>query len=241
MNKSNNIALVITRRELASYFTSPIAYIVTGLFTGASGFLFFGTFFLVNRAELRNFFALLPFMFSFFVPALTMRLLADEKKSGSLETLITLPVTDVDVVLGKFFAAFLSAAALLVPSLFYVITCFIFGSPDAGPLIGGYAGSLLLAASFCAIGLFASSATKNQIIAFFLSFAICIVLTLIGQFSIFLPSQIVNFAAFCSITNHFDSVSRGIIDSRDIIYFLSLTILFLSFTVKSLKATTGRS
>lgn len=241
MKTSKNTAvLTIMKRELASYFTSPIAYIVTGLFTAASGFLFFNTFFLINRAELRNFFALLPLTLSFFIPALTMRMIADEKKSGSIETLITLPVTDFSIVLGKFLAAFISAAALLAPTLFYVITCFIFGTPDAGPIIGGYIGALLLMAAFCAIGLFATSTTKNQIIAFFISFSICIVLTLIGQFSVFMPSAIVNFISYCSVTNHFDSISRGIADSRDIIYFVSVTVLFLALTVRSLKATGDR-
>lgn len=233
--KIKNPALVITGRELRSYFSSPIAYIVTGLFAAASGFLFFSTFFLANRAELRQFFSLLPILLSFFVPALTMRMFSEEKKSTSLETLLTLPVTIVDVVIGKFLAAFISGAVLLIPSVFYIITCFVFGSPDPGPMIGGYLGSLFLIAAFSAIGLFASSITKNQIIAFFTAFAICIVLTLLSNFAVFLPGFLVRLVTYISSSSHFESISRGIIDTRDIVYFLSLAALFIVLTVRSIE------
>ncbi|MDY6397035.1 MAG: ABC-2 transporter permease [Treponema sp.] len=235
--KQNCSSIVIFKREIKAYFTSPIAYIVTGLFLLASGFLFFNTFFLNNRAELRQFFGLLPIVLSFFIPALTMRLLAEEKRSGSYETLLTLPVTEVEIVLGKYFAAFVAGATMLLPTLFYAITCFIFGKPDAGPMIGGYLGALFLIASFSAIGLFASSLTKNQIIAFFIAFAICIVITLISSFLIFMPASVVTFFNFFSAESHFESISRGIIDLRDLVYFISLTALFFVLTVESLKST----
>lgn len=234
--KKQNAAVVIMHREIVSYFTSPIAYIVTGLFLIFSGFLFFSTFFLANRAELRNFFSMLPITLSFFVPALTMRLFSEEKRSGSIETLMTLPVTPFDVVCGKFCAAFISSAAMLVPSVFYVITCRIFGAPDAGPIIGGYLGALFLIASFSAIGLFASSVTKNQIIAFFIAFAICILLAVLGNFLVFLPAPIVSFLSFFSASDHFDSISRGIIDTRDLLYFISLTALFFALSVQTLNS-----
>lgn len=233
--KTKSPALVIMQRELKSYFSSPIAYIVTGLFTLASGFLFFSTFFLANRAELRQFFALLPVLLSFFIPALSMRAFSEEKKSTSLETLLTLPVTVVDVVAGKFLAVFVSALALFVPSLFYVATCFIFGSPDPGPIFTGYLGTFFLTAGFSAIGLFASSTTKNQIIAFFEAFAICIVLTLLSNFAVFLPAFLVRTVTYLSSLSHFESICRGIIDSRDIVYFVSLTAVFFVLTVRSIK------
>lgn len=233
--KTKSPALVIMQRELKSYFSSPIAYIVTGLFTLASGFLFFSTFFLANRAELRQFFALLPVLLSFFIPALSMRTFSEEKKSTSLETLLTLPVTVVDVVAGKFLAVFVSALALFVPSLFYVATCFIFGSPDPGPIFTGYLGTVFLTAGFSAIGLFASSTTKNQIIAFFEAFAICIVLTLLSNFAVFLPGAMVRAVTYLSSLSHFESICRGIIDSRDMVYFVSLTAIFFVLTVRSIK------
>ncbi len=223
---------VIMKRELASYFTSPVAYIVTGLFLLFSGFMFFSTFFISKRAELRNFFGLLPVLLSFFVPAITMRLFSEEKRSGSLETLLTLPVTDFEAVMGKFWAAFITSAAMLVPTLFYVLTAYMFGTPDAGPIIGGYLGALFLCAAFSAIGLFASSLTKNQIIAFFAAFAICILLSMISVFLVVLPAPVVSVLSFFTADTHFNSIARGIIDSRDLLYFVSLTALFAGLTVK---------
>lgn len=232
-------SIIIFKRELRAYFSSPIAYIVTGLFLLASGIWFFqlNPFFLINRAELRMFFAFLPVLLSFFIPALTMRVIAEEKRSGSYETLLTLPVSELQIVTGKFLASFVAGAVMLVPTLFYVVTCMIFGKPDFGPIVGGYIGSLFVIAAFTAIGLFASSLTKNQIIAFFIAFAICIIFTLISSFLIFMPSAVVAFFDFFSAYSHFESISRGIIDARDLLYFISLTALFFVLTVESLKST----
>ena len=210
-----NTKTVIAKRELAAYFAGATAYIVIGLFLLFSGFLFFAVFFLANRAELRQFFTNLPMLLSFFIPAVTMKLFAEERKTGSLETLMTLPVTSFDVVAGKFGAAV------------------FFGSLDIGPLVCGYIGALFLTAAFCAVGLFASALTKNQIVAFFAGFALCIALALIDQFLIFLPAPVVGFLQFLSAGSHFTSISRGIIDSRDVVYFISLTALFLTLTVKT--------
>ncbi len=224
-------ATVIMKRELSAYFASPIAYIVTGLFLIITGVLFFTTFYLQNRASLRNMFSLLPLVLSFFIPALTMRMYSEEKKSGSIETLLTLPVTEFDVVCGKFLASFISSVVMIAPTLLYLVGILLFGRPDAGPVIGGYLGTLFLCAAFSSIGIFASSITKNQIIAFFTAFIICIVLTMISEFLIFLPGPIVSFLAFISANQHFTSISRGIIDTRDLLYFISLTAFFFSLTV----------
>ena len=231
--KVKNPALIIMRRELKSYFTSPIAYIVTGLFLIITGILFFTTFFLQTRAELRLLFGNLPVLLSFFVPALTMRIFAEERRVGSIETLMTLPVTEIDVVCGKYLASLLSTLAMLCPTLFYVITAEIFGSPDYGPIVGGYLGAVFLCASYTAIGIFATSITKNQIIAFFTGIIICIALTMLDSFLIFLPAKIVSVLSYISANAHFNSVARGIIDTRDLLYFASLTSLFFAMTVKS--------
>lgn len=232
-NKKPSPAIVIMKRELATYFTNPISYIVTGLFLIITGVMFFTTFFLQNRANMRNFFSLLPILFSFFIPALTMRLYSEEKKSGSIETLMTLPVTELQVVTGKFLAAFISSAIILAPTLLYLVSILFFGKPDIGPIIGGYIGAIFLCAAFSAIGVFASSVTKNQLTAFFVAFMICIVLTMIDAFLIFLPAPIVSLLQFISANEHFTSISRGIIDTRDLIYFISLTALFFCLTVKT--------
>ena len=162
-----------------------------------------------------------------------MRLYSEEKKSGSIETLMTLPVTELQVVTGKFLAAFISSAIMLAPTLLYLVSILFFGKPDIGPIIGGYIGAIFLCAAFSAIGVFASSVTKNQLTAFFVAFMICIVLTMIDAFLIFLPAPIVSLLQFISANEHFTSISRGIIDTRDLIYFISLTVLFFCLTVKT--------
>ena len=225
-------AIIIMKRELKSYFTSPVAYIVTALFLIIAGILFYSSFFLYDRAELRRFFSSLPLLLSFFIPALTMRIFAEERRVGSIETLMTLPVTELDVVTGKYLASFISTLIMLAPTLFYILPTVIFGSPDFGPIVGGYLGAVFLCASFTAIGVFATSVTKNQIIAFFTGFIICIVLTLIDSFLVFLPSPIVCLLSYLSDNGHFTSISRGILDTRDLIYFISLTALFFATTVK---------
>lgn len=234
MTKSKAVWPVLLKRELQAFYQSPVAWIVTGLFLVFSGFLFFPTFFLINRAELRNFFSLLPVLFSFFIPALTMRLFAEETRSGSIETLLTLPVSGGDVVASKFLAVLVFIGGMLAPTLVYVLSISLIGTPEAGPIIGGYAGAFFLSASFSAIGLYASSLTKNQIIAFFVAFSISIVLTLSSQFAVFLPAILVGPVEFLGVTSHFESISRGIVDSRDIVYFISLTVFFLALTVRNL-------
>ncbi len=158
---------------------------------------------------------------------------AEESRSGSLETLMTLPVSSAQAVAGKYLAAFISCAVMLLPTLSYAFTAGMFGSPDAGPIVGGYLGALFLAAAYSAIGLFASASSKNQIVAFFIGFAICIILSIIDSFLILLPAGITNFLSFFSANTHFESISKGIIDSRDLLYFISITIIFLGLTVKT--------
>lgn len=225
-------AFVIMSRELKSYFSGPIGYIVTGLFLVINGLIFFAAFFLQNRADLRNFFSMLPIMLSFFIPAVTMRVFAEEKRVGSIETLMTLPVRELDVVTGKYLAVFIESLIMVAPTLFYAVTAEIFGSPDYGPIIGGYIGAVFICAAFTAIGLFSSSITKNQIIAFAVAMAICLALTFIESFLVFLPDGIVKLFSFLSASVHFGSISKGILDTRDILYFISLTALFFVITVR---------
>ena len=229
--KAKNPAFVILRRDLQSYYSGPIGYIVTGLFLIINGIIFFSTFFLQNRAELRNFFSLLPMLLSFFIPAVTMRIFSEEKRVGSIETLMTLPVRELDVVTGKYLAVFFESLIMLAPTLFYVVTAEIFGSPDYGPIIGGYLGAIFICAAYSAIGLFCSSITKNQIIAFAVAMAICLALTFIESFLVFLPDGIVKLFSFISASVHFGSISKGILDTRDLLYFGSLTALFFVCTV----------
>lgn len=217
----------IFKKEFSTYFISPIAYIVISIFLLVTGWFFFATFFILDQASLRNFFALLPLIFSFIIPAVTMRLFSEELNVGSYETLLTLPVTFLDVILGKFLAAVAFILAMLLPTFAYAVTVTLLGQMDWGPVVGGYLGALLLGASFSAIGLFASSLTRNQIIAFIIGTAICFSLTLVDRMLFFLPRSILGVMAYLGADLHFQNISKGIVDSRDIVYFLSLCFVGL--------------
>ena len=217
----------IFKKEFKSYFVSPIAYIVIAIFLLVTGWFFFATFFLVGQANLRNFFSLLPIIFSFVIPAITMRLVSEELNVGSYELLLTLPVTLTDVVTGKFLAAVAFIIAMLVPTFMYPVTVAALGQLDWGPVIGGYLGAVLLGAAFSAIGLFASTLTRNQIIAFIVAMAVCFILTLIDKMLFFLPRSMLGVLAYLGADFHFQNISKGIIDSRDIIYFLSICFIGL--------------
>jgi ABC-2 type transport system permease protein len=219
--------LQIIRKEFSSYFIAPIAYIVISIFLLITGWFFYATFFLVDQANLRNFFSLLPIVFAFVIPAVTMRLFSEELNIGSYETLLTLPVTFTQVILGKFFAAVAFIGAMLIPTLAYPLTTAMLGQLDWGPVIGGYCGAVLLGAAFAAIGLFASSLTRNQIVAFIIGAAICFSLTMINKILFFLPTSILGVLNFMGADYHFQTVSRGIIDSRNILYFISVCFISL--------------
>ena len=217
----------VFKRDFKVYFLSPIAYIVISIFLILSGWFFFSTFFLFNQAEMRPFFSLLPILFAFIVPAVTMRLFSEELNTGSYELLMTLPVSVRDVVIGKFAAAVAFVGLMLVPTLSYGIFISFYGDLDWGPVIGGYAGAVLLGAAFASVGLFASSLTRNQIVAFIIGMSVCFFLTLIDKILFFLPESAVGVFQFLGADFHFQNISRGILDSRDIVYFLSVCFVAL--------------
>ncbi len=226
-----NESLSIMRKELRGYFTSPVAYIVITVFTVFSGFFFFKDFFYFNQAEMRSFFQFLPLMFCFVIPAVTMKLFAEERQTGSFEILMTLPVSTWHAVTGKFLAGFVFSAVMISPSLMYLVTVSLVGSPDFGPVIGGYIGALLLAGAYTSIGILASSITKNQIIAFIAAWAVCFLMWLVDKIAMFIPAKL-SFISYLGTDYHFQNVARGIIDSRDVIYFVSLIALCMMITAK---------
>jgi len=225
----------IALKEFKDYFISPIAYIVISLFLIVTGWFFFSTFFIYGRADLRDFFALLPITFSFFIPAVTMRMFAEEKNVGSYESLLTMPVSFSHIALGKFFAASAFAAAMLLPTLSYPLFISFIGNVDLGPVIGGYIGAILLGGAYCSIGLFASALTRNQIIAFIIGCAICFTLTIIDRMLFFVPVRLVPVVEYLGANAHFTNISKGIIDSRDLIYFASVIFIFIFSTDIAMK------
>ncbi len=217
----------IFRKEFSAYFISPIAYIVISIFLLVTGWFFFATFFLFNQANLRTFYTLLPVVFAFVIPAITMRLISEEFNIGSDEILLTMPVTYGDVILGKFLASVALVIAMLIPTLTYPLTVSFMGQLDWGPVVGGYIGAVFMGAAFSAIGLFASALTRNQIIAFIIGLAICFTLTLIDKMLFFLPQTLLGVLSYLGADFHFQNIAKGIIDSRDILYFISVCFVGL--------------
>ncbi len=226
----------IYRKELKSYFNSPVAYIVITVFLLISGWFFSTNFFLMGQATVRTALSIIPLIFIIFVPAITMRSIAEEKKSGTIELLVTMPTRDADIILGKFFAALTLLAIAVFFTFAYVITASLFGNLDEGPTFGGYMGLLLLGSAYLAIGIFASSTTENQIVAFIIGFLIILVFFLLDKVLIFMPAPLVSILEYLSVDYHFNSLARGVIDSRDIIYYLSLTIFALVLATRALES-----
>jgi len=225
----------IFRREIRSYFNSPVAYVVMVVFLAIIGWFFTNNLFLANVASLRLVFELVPLLFLFFVPAITMRLLAEEKKSGTLELLTTRPVRDVEIVLGKFLAAWVLVGAALLPTLIYLVTLMSIGNIDIGPVFTGYLGLLLMGGVYVAIGVLASSLTENQIVAFIVSFLLVFALFMMDKILLYVPQMLITTLEFLAIDYHFSSIARGVIDSRNIIYFASLIGFSLMMATVSLE------
>ena len=225
----------IFRRELSAYFFSPMAYIVISVFLLITGWFFTSELFLSNNSSLRNVFEIITFIFIFFIPAFTMRLLSEERKSGTIELLVTMPVSDLEIVLGKYFAGLGLLIVALFFSLPYAFTLMVLGQPDIGMLICGYLGLVLLGASYVSIGVFASTVSKNQVVAFIIAFTIIFTLWLIDKFLIIMPVYLVPMLQFLSIDYHFNNIARGVIDSRDLLYYLSLIVFMLSLSKLSLE------
>jgi len=229
-------ALVISKREIRTYFNSPVAYIVVTVFTIVFGFFFFNNLFVEKQADMRGFFNLAPLMFCFFAPAITMRLLAEEKGSGTIEILITMPVRDWEVVVGKWLAAMALLVTTLLLTLVFAITVAKLGPLDKGPAAGGYIGLLLKGGSNVAIGGMASSFTRNQVVSLIIAFGICFALFLFGKVLPFIPEKLQPIFSFLSTDTHFENVSRGVIDSRDVIYYASVIVVSLLVATTTLES-----
>ena len=224
-----NSFLAVFKRELKSYFTTPLAYVFLIIFLFFSAYLTFKQgFYEMGQADMRTFFMNLPLLFVFMVPSAAMRLWAEERKVGSIELLFTLPITITQAVLGKFFAAWLFLVIALALTFPMVITVCYLGNPDIGLIVTGYIGSILMAGGFLAIGCFFSAISKNQVISFVLSVVACAVLVFAGMpttlnyVSTFLPAGLVSAIESMSFQTHFESIQRGVLKFGDLSYFVLL-------------------
>ncbi len=225
---------VIASKELSTFFDSLMAYIMLVLFLGFSGFftwIYGADIFLVNQASLQSFFGIAYWTLFFFIPALTMRMMAEERRSGTIELLLTRPVSDWQVVVGKFLATFILILVALLLTLPYYITVSTLGPIDHGAVWTGYLGLLLMSGAYISIGLFASSISSNQIVGFLLALFIGIFFHIIfevlaGNISGFFG----NLFSYLSMSSHYESIARGVIDTKDLIYFLSIILVGLIAT-----------
>jgi ABC-2 type transport system permease protein len=235
----------IVLREIKSFFGSPIGYLVIALFLIGNGlflWVFEGEYNILNTgfADLTPFFTLAPWILIFLIPAVTMRSFSDEKKQGTLELLLTKPISLWEIVNGKFLGAFLLIIMAIIPTFIYVEVIWNLGSPegnlDLGSTLGSYFGLLFLIAAYSAIGIFTSSISENQIVSFIIAVFLCFFFYFGFQGLASILPIFSSFISYFGMQDHYKSMSRGVIDTRDVIYFISIAVLFLSFTVFNLKS-----
>jgi ABC-2 type transport system permease protein len=231
-----NAVMAVTRRELRSYFVTPVAYVFLVIFLVLAGILTFygGDFYDRGIADLQPFFVMHPWLYLILVPAVSMRIWAEEAKSGTLELLLTLPITLWQAMLGKFLAAWLFVGFALLLTFPVWITVNYLGSPDNGIIVAGYIGSWLMAGAFLAIGACLSTVTSSQVVAFILTAVVCVLLILAGQSEVLdffqgaLPRRLVNGVAHLSMLRHYEAIARGVLDVRDLLYFVFTIVAWLT-------------
>lgn len=230
----NKIA-ILAQKELRSYFNSPLGYIVAAVFLLSSGYLFMQGFFISGQASMRDYFALMPAVLLLILPAVTMSSWAEEKKSGTAEVLLTLPLENLQAVLGKFFSAFVFLGVLLFLTLPIALMLDKLGSPDWGMILAGYLGTLFLGAAYIAIGLWVSSVTKNQIVAFLLALVVIFVFYIAGSSFVLdtMPPAVAYVGKNLSPATHFNSILRGVLSLKDLVYYLSVVVLFLFLNARA--------
>lgn len=226
----------IYAKELKSYFNSPVAYIVIIVFLVITGYFFTNGLFSNNAATLRPMFDIIPFIFLFFIPAITMRTFSEEKKQGTIELLLTKPVTDYELVLGKFFSALMLTMIALLPTILYFIVIAVYstGKVDIGSVVGGYLGLILMSGVYVGIGIFFSSLTENQVVAFIVAFITVFALFMMGKILMQISPTLVSAIEYVSTDYHFSNISRGVIDLRDLIYYFSMIFFSIFLTKVSL-------
>ena len=223
-------------KELKSYFNSPMAYIFLVIFAVINGYFFTRTFFLFDQSDMRSLFNIIPLVYLFFIPAVTMSLIAREKNLGTMEVISTLPLKDIDFVAGKFLAAFsLVLTGLLVTLIHFFTLTQVGTNVDYGAVFTGYIGLALAGAVYSSVGTFASSITDNQVVAFIIGIFIVLVFFLMDKMLMFVPVYLTGIIQYLSVDYHLSNISRGVIDSRNLVYFASVVGFFLFMTVRILE------
>jgi gliding motility-associated transport system permease protein len=226
----------VATRELRSYFLSPMAYLVIAFFLFGAGLLFGLIVESSREASLRGLISNVSVLFLFVVPMISMRLLAEEQRTGTIELLLTNPVQEWQIVVGKFLASILLVLVMVGLTLLYPLFLFVFGNPDRGPILTGYVGVILQAAAFLAVGLWASSLTENQIIAAVLAFIFLLVLWLSDNLGQSLGGTVGSIVSYTSVINHFQDFPQGVINTKDVIYYLSMVAAGLVLSTLSLQS-----
>lgn len=252
-----NIYLVL-KNELRAYFTSPVAYVVITIFLVITGYFFYslvGVFSIIsfqaeanpmlarqynllniNESVVRPLFGNISMIMLLMTPLLTMRLLAEEKKTGTIELLLSYPIKDVEVLMGKFLACLTVFLVMLISTVTYPFLLIYLGEPEVAPILTGYLGLFLLGMAFISLGMFTSSLTENQIIAATVSFGILLIFWLLSFSLLFVSPGLGKFISYISITEHLESLAKGVVDTEDLIYYVNFTLLFLFLTLRSIES-----
>ena len=226
----------ICRRELGGFFNSPMAYIFLVIFAIVNGYFFTNTFFLFGQSDLRVLFDIVPLVYLFFIPAVSMGLIARENNLGTMETMSTMPLNSYEFVIEKFLAAFSLILLGLVATSIHLFTLISVGTNvDYGAIFSGYLGLALMGGTYAAIGTYASSVTENQVVAFIIGVFIVLVFFMLDKTLVFVPTSIAGFVQFLAVDYHLSNISRGVIDSRNLVYFFSVIGFFIFLTIQTLE------
>ena len=226
----------ICRRELGGFFNSPMAYIFLVIFAIVNGYFFTNTFFLFGQSDLRVLFDIVPLVYLFFIPAVSMGLIARENNLGTMETMSTMPLNSYEFVIGKFLAAFSLILLGLVATSIHLFTLISVGTNvDYGAIFSGYLGLALMGGTYAAIGTYACSVTENQVVAFIIGVFIVLVFFMLDKTLVFVPTSIAGFVQFLAVDYHLSNISRGVIDSRNLVYFFSVIGFFIFLTIQTLE------
>ncbi|MGY8788159.1 MAG: ABC transporter permease subunit [Fidelibacterota bacterium] len=229
--------LSIYKKEMRSFFTTPMAYIFLVVFALVTGYFFTNTFFLYNQSDMRSLFSIIPLVYLFFIPAVSMGLISREKSLGTIEIITTLPIRERDIVIGKYLAGLSLILIALLTTMIHYFTLINVGTvTDHGAVFTGYLGLALLGGVYTAVGIFASSITENQVVAFIVGIAIVLVFFLMDKLLVFVPASLAGIIQYLSTEFHLSNISRGVIDTRNLIYFGSVIGFFLFMTTRVLES-----